>query len=381
MDAHILITSDTAESAEFLAGQILSSAGYEVTIAEDVDTPPACDMILVDVTHLRGSPFAGLRAQRRQGNDAPALLYAPRLTGDMAAELFPLDIRGFIHKPAEDAEVLARLETFLSQIQQQQDEAALRHHLEQTKADMARRLEEMNALSRIGRAITALDDIDVILERIVQAASYLGRADEIIVFLIDGETNQLQLRAHSGLDDYRLDGMLNPTGSSDPEEVVQSGQPINKSGDQQGIITPNMTAATGLYVPIVANQRVVGVLAAHRHDNDQPFQPVDQAVLFNLADYAGIALNRAQIAGDTSARIDRALAAARRVKYHADTLFSPIDGIESQADTLLAGGFEPLNEAQHTAVTRIKQAANRLKEIVGHIREELAEFEDGETTG
>jgi len=51
--------------------------------------------------------------------------------------------------------------------------------------------------------------------------------------------------------------------------------------------------------------------------------------------------------------------------------YDPVDGIESQVATLLAGGFGPLAETQHSAVNRIKQATTRLKEVIEFIRAEI----------
>ena len=67
--------------------------------------------------------------------------------------------------------------------------------------------------------------------------------------------------------------------------------------------------------------------------------------------------------------------AARNIRLHADTLLSPSEGIEGQVRTLLAGGFDPLTESQRAAVIRIKQAVERLLEIAGFIRAELAGFD------
>jgi len=117
------------------------------------------------------------------------------------------------------------------------------------------------------------------------------------------------------------------------------------------------------------------VIAVHRHGKED-FEKADESILSALADYTAIALDKALLIAGEKERIDRALSAARNVRHHAETLFSPIDGIESQVNTLLAGGFDPLTEAQQSAVSRIKLAGERLKEIADFIREELSVFED-----
>jgi len=83
------------------------------------------------------------------------------------------------------------------------------------------------------------------------------------------------------------------------------------------------------------------------------------------------------VAGRANAAIDT----ARKVLLHAETLFDPVDGIEAQADTLLAGGFGPLSEQQDSAIRRIQQATLRLKEVVGLIRQTVAEAQSARDSG
>lgn len=371
---HILVVADTTEAADHLAKELLPQAGFTASIAEDFSPPAACDVLLVDVTNLRLNPFAGLRAQRHLGNNAPAILYAPRLTGDMSAEVFPLSIRDFIHKPADEAALLARLDDFMQKVKQEQDQAEVASRLAQTQAALTRRLDEMNALSRIGRAITSLSEVDTVLTRIVEAAIYLTHADEGLLYLPD-ESGALQLRAQWGLGPEQLEAIRQPSPDSDVAVVLASGQPlVREGGAEPSQVTASYAVHAALDVPIIAWRRVIGVLAVHTH-NERGFEAADQAALTSLADYAAIALDKARQVDEAESQVEAALAAARLVKLHAETFFSPIDGIDSQVDTLLAGGFGPLTEAQHTAVARIKLAANRLTEIIGFIQEVLADFE------
>src|SRR5262245_17652696 len=105
---HILVAADTAEVSDQLISSLLPKAGYQVTKADEFNAPPACDVILVDVSMLRSaSPFATLKAQRRLGSEAPAILFVPRVTEQMATELFPLGIRELVLKPVEDDARLA----------------------------------------------------------------------------------------------------------------------------------------------------------------------------------------------------------------------------------------------------------------------------------
>jgi putative methionine-R-sulfoxide reductase with GAF domain len=372
-EVHITIFSDLPEPAAHLHA-LLTSAGYSAVIPQDYTTPSHSDVLLVDVTQLRGSPLLGLQAQRRLGSSAPAFLIAPRLTSEMAEELFPLGIRGFATKPIDDASLLARLREFIHDSLRMQDEAAMRRELEAAETLLIRRIDEMNALSRVGRAITSLPDVDAALARMAEGAVYLAHADEAVIFLQD-DSGQLLLHAWHGIETDQAAAIQVPAPDSDVMAARMTGQPVVRGSDSPGArITSRYTVRSAVYVPIMVSRQAVGVLGIHCHA-PTPFDAADLAILNSLADYIAIALDRASLVAQAEDRVALALRAPRAVRVHAETLFDPIDGIESQADTLLSGGFEPLNEAQHTAVMRIKQAADRLKEIAGFIREALAEFE------
>lgn len=373
--AHILVTADMREAANDLAERLLPEAGYTVTLADSFNPPPPVDLILVDITHLRGDPLSGLSIQRSLGCSAPAILYAPRLTGEMAADLFPLDVRGFIRKPANDEQLLDELETLIEQVRQRGNEESLRQALQATQSALARRLEEMNALSRIGRAITSLRDVETILSRILEASVYLTQADTAAVFLQDEKSGSLILRAHHGMDTGHLRAAMTPSADSDAMQVYQSGKSLLRSGGEQSKVSTDYLPRAAISTPIIMGKAVVGVLSVHRNTSGAPFNEGDQVICASLADYTAIALDKANSLAWAEEQIDAALIAARNIRLHADTLLSPSEGIEAQVKTLLAGGFDPLTEPQRAAVLRIKQAVDRLLEIAGFIRAELAEFE------
>ncbi len=369
---HILVVADTTEAADYLVSRLLPQAGYVATLAEDFSVPPPCDVILCDVTRLRGDPLAGLKAQRRMGSQAPAMLMAHRITEEMAAEVFALGVQEFVAKPIEDDLLLGKLAKFVNQVMQEREQSKVVESLERTKATLARRLDEMAVLSRIGRSVASLSDTDTLLSRIVEAGVYLTRADEGAIFLLDEETGQLLLRAEQGLGTKQAQIIRQPSNDSDAMAVLQSGEPIMRGGETEHKVRTGYLVRALINVPIVVGKKVIGVLAVYNHGT-QSFEAADQTVLVSLADFAAIALDKVNSLAQCERQITGALETAHKVKLHAETLFDPVDGIEAQVDTLLSGGFGPLTEQQHTAVSRIKQAATRLKEIVGFIREELRE--------
>jgi len=370
--AHILVSADTPEAGDALL-RLLPTAGFQATRADDLNAPPACDVVLVDISMLRSaSPFATLKAQRRMGCEAPALLFVPRVTEQMAAEIFPLGIRDLVLKPIEDEARLAKVKEFVAKVEAERNQTSIQQALATTQSDLARRLEEMSTLSRIGRAIGSETNIDSMLSHIVEAAVFLARADEGAVFLVDAASKALLLRAEQGMGEKRAEALKQPSTDSDAMAVLQTGKPVLKGGETEHKVKTGYLARALVNVPIVVGQGVAGVLAVYSLGLHN-FELSDQAVLINLADYAAIALDKAMALSKMQARIDAAGASAKTVMNHAETLLDPVDGIEAQVETLLSGGFDPLTEKQRGAVNRIRSATGRLKEVVAMIRQTMSE--------
>jgi len=372
-NAHILVVADTGEVADFLAGQLLPTAGYVVSKADEFNPPPACDVILVDISMLRSaSPLAGLKAQRRMGCQAPAILFVPRLTEQMAADVSSLAVRELVLKPVEDEVRLSKLAEFVAKVLAERDQAAIQANLAQTQTDLKRRLEEMATLSKIGRSIASLSDLDIMLSHIVEAAVYLTHANEGAVFLYDQSAGQLILRAQQGMGEKRAEALRQPSVDSDAVAVLRTGQPVLKGGETEHKVKTGYLARALVNVPIVIASNVIGVLAVYSLGS-RTFEISDQAALSSLADFAAIALDKVNSILAVKHQVQTAREPARKVLLHAETLFDPVDGIDAQADTLLSGGFDPLTEKQRGAVARIKQATGRLKEVVGLIRQSISE--------
>jgi two-component system, NtrC family, sensor kinase len=366
----ILLIADSPENTAALSA-LYSQAGFSVALAEDAVTPPPADIVIVDITRVMFSPFSGLQAQRRMGCTAPAMILAPRLNDQMAGDMFALDIRDFVLKPVDDAALLERTARFASATQHTRDQGEINQNLVQAESALARRLDEMNMLSRIGRAIAAQSDLDTMLAQIVDAAVFLTHAQEGAIFLPDESGSELALRAEKGFGARQSEIISRPSQDSDAMDVLRSGQPVMKSAEAEHKVKTGFLVRALINVPIIIGRSVGGVLAVYNH-GDRSFDTIDQALLINLADYAAMAIDKVRALQQVQAQIGDSLDASRDVVLHAQTLIPPIEGIESLVETLLNGSFGPLNEKQEHAVRRIKTASVRLNEVLAFINEAAA---------
>jgi two-component system, NtrC family, sensor kinase len=383
----ILVAADTPDSTALLQ-HLLASAGYEVLIAAIADgstTPPDADILVADITRTRFSPYVDIQMQRRLGVTAPAMVFAARFTDEMATEAFSLNIREFVLKPIEDQALIDRVGKFLAamrkedykQIEQSaapasapepEPEAPSKPVINDTQTN--RRLEEMHMLSRIGRAIAALSDLDKMLAHVVDAATFLTKAEEGAIFLLD-DRGVLVLGAEKGFGAKQAEVIKRPSQDSDAMEVVRTGTPIMRGADTEHKLITGFLVRALVNTPIIIGKQTVGVLAVYNH-GQRSFEERDVALMINLADYAAMAIDKVRSLQRVQNEMRDAIAASREVVLHSETLIAPVQGIESLTDTLLQGDFGALNEQQYTAVRRIKMATARLNEVVEFINQAAA---------
>lgn len=362
---HFLVVADTGEGANWLLHEVLPRAG----VTAEPDDPlraTLADALIVDVTRLRADPLAGLKTQRVLGSDAPALLCAPRITEEMADDVFELGVRKFVRKPVDSDQFVELLAVFAAEVQQERSLSALREQLAEAERALARRLEEISAVARVGRSIASLTDADAIARRTIEAATFLTGADTLAFFLPQAAYGGLTpaIEQGHGADLAKLN---QPPIRPIIERVQQSGQAGKWHDPAQD---PNASPA-GVALPAGGGVFVAACSAG------AGLGEADEVILGMLADFTAVALAQVWAREDARQQVDAALQSAREVALHAGTLLDPIEGIEGQAEALLQGGVGPLAEAQLNTVQRIRHAAGRLKEIAGYIEAALAEGEDG----
>jgi two-component system NtrC family sensor kinase len=363
--ASVLVVADRPDIGARLVEQVLPDAGYQAHLADRTTPPPSVDAVLVDITGLLAAPLTGLRAQRRLGCQAPALLVAARLAESMAADLLPLGVRGFVMKPAADATLLSALDDLLGKTALERRQQEISRQLDATRQALDRRLNELNTLSRIGRTIAAQDDLEVMLTRIVEAGVYLTRAEEGALFLVDEGSEELTLRAEKNIGEKRASTIRVPSSDSTAAYVQRTGKPIMRGGPQE---QEQLKVKTGylvqalISVPIVVDGRTAGVLSVYNH-GAATFEESDQTVLMSLADFVAIALGRVKTIARLQARAEGSAEALHKGLEHAKAMNDPIEALTGQVQVLLSGQPGPLTKEQTDALHRVRLGLVRLEEI------------------
>ncbi|MDR1168350.1 MAG: GAF domain-containing protein [Heliobacteriaceae bacterium] len=155
------------------------------------------------------------------------------------------------------------------------------------------------SLVKIGRSITALTDIDVLLDVIANETTSAIQADRCTVFILDKEKNELWSKIALGMDseEIRFPADLGLAGS-----VVKTGEPVNIAdayNDER--FNKDVDMKTGYHTKTVLcmpirnnNQEIVGVFQVLNKLNGC-FTKSDEDLLAAIGGSAGIALENASL--------------------------------------------------------------------------------------
>jgi len=324
----VVVIADVETNATQLVDRVLVPAGFEAWPATD-DAPEA-DVLLVDVTQIRGDPMAGLRNRREMGDDAPALVLAAHFPASRLRGFLQLGVRDVLLKPYREDELHEAIHALGKARKGEGGTGELTRSVERLQEDLRRREDEIRMLSEIGRVVASLDDLDEILARLVEAAAYVTDAEEASIYLADAETDEVVLRAtkqagerQATLQRLRADDML-------VGQVFRSGQPILRkprmdSGPVK--VQTGFMVQSVVKVPIRMRQEVVDVLGVYNRLALRSFNEHHVTLLMTLADWAGVALDRAALVQQAS---------ASRIGTGPITLAPPslAEGLDEAIDTL-----------------------------------------------
>ena len=156
------------------------------------------------------------------------------------------------------------------------------------------------ALVKIGQAVAAEKNIDVLIRTIAEETRTALNADRCTVFLYDKKTDELYSKVATGLDDVKelripankgLAGHVVKTGETINIKDAYSDKRFNKSVDKK----TGYRTKTILCMPIKNfNQEIIGVFQV-LNKFDETFTIDDEDLLVAIASSAGISLENAQL--------------------------------------------------------------------------------------
>jgi signal transduction histidine kinase/CheY-like chemotaxis protein len=300
---YILVIDDSIEMVKHLVEDVLPIFGYRTTHAYDGQTglklihKEEPDLIMLDYNLPEMTGIDILQQLAQESISTPVVLMTGYGSELSAIKAFRLGAKDYLIKPFTVDEILETIDRALVETRLLHDKEELAEQLRRVKVEMSRQSNEMKTLFNIGKAITSLLSVDKVLERVLEAASYLTSAEEGTIWLPNEEGNQLRAYEKSG--HYSMESSFphlsmeeSPVG-----QVMRTGRPLRQSVfSGKGIkVKTGYFAKAVLYAPLKLRGKTVGVLSVSNLTALRSFSKRDEFLLLFLADYAAIALENARV--------------------------------------------------------------------------------------
>jgi hemerythrin-like metal-binding protein len=281
----VIVIADVEANAQALVKRVLTPAGVQSWV-ETAKAPP-CDVLVVDVTQLRGDPLAGLRARRDAGDLTPAIVLAAHFSPARIRDLFRLNVGDVLLKPYRPEDLVQAIGELAELRSAEANTQVLSRKLDTLREQFKRRSDEVRTLSEIGRAVVSLGDLDAILARVAEAAAFLSDAEEANIYLAEPGTSELVLRAskqagekHASLQRLRVYDTL-------VGQVFQTGQPLLHQPSLEGgtvKVQTGFLVQSLIEVPLRVGNRTVGVLGVFNRLAAREFTNHQLTLMQALAD-------------------------------------------------------------------------------------------------
>jgi signal transduction histidine kinase/DNA-binding response OmpR family regulator len=319
----VLVVDDRSDSLNFLREYVLEPNGYQIIQASDgsdalkIVLSRDVDLIISDLVMPKMGGLELLESLRDRDISIPVILMTFHGSEGTAVRAFRLGARDYIIKPFAIDEMLNAIDRALSESRLRHERDQLTRTVLKINQQLENRVQELRFLYGIGRSVTSLQDLQQILNRIVEAAAYLTKAEESSLMLIDEDTNDLYLRAARGINERHATSFRIRMHDSLAGQVVQTGRPMMIGGlnrDDSFKVKTGYFVKSLLNVPLKVKDQVIGVLAVNNRKMVKAFSDRHLNLLVALADYASVAIDNARLYARLSSDVDRAEQSSRELE-------------------------------------------------------------------
>jgi GAF domain-containing protein/AmiR/NasT family two-component response regulator len=368
----VVVIADVESNAKALITNVLTPTGIQAW-TERAEAPPP-DVLVVDMTQLRGDPLAGLRARREQGDEAPAIALAAHFPPTRLRELFRLGVRDIMLKPYRPPDLCQAIYELSDARTREGNTAILARRLDLLRERIRRQEDELRLMGEIGRAVATLGDLDTILTRVAEAAAYVTDAEETHIYLAEPGTDQLVLRASKEAGEQRAALQRLRVTDTLVGQVFRTGQPVLRQPSIEGgpvKVQTGFLVQSLMKVPLRIRSRTVGVLGAYNRLASRRFDEHHLTLLRALADWASVALEHAFLLQQAK----HSAPAGEQVIVAGPAHIKALERASAIVDDLLGGGEGPLGSIQTQRLQDVRQRLSEMRAMP------LATLNQQEATG
>ncbi len=382
----VLVLADIPSNARNLVERILRPVGIEAWADPEEALEP--EVIVVDVTQLRGDPLAGLRERRTAGEEAPAIVLAAHFPASRLRDLFRLGVADILIKPFRPNDLTQAVFELREARANEVGSQLLARRLQAAREQARRRTEELRLLTEIGRVVVQLRDLGQILARVAEAAAFVTGAEEANIYLAEPGTQEVVLRASKQAGEPRATLPRLRVTDTLAGQVYRTGQPVLRQPTLEGgsvKVQTGFLVQSLIKVPIRTRQGIVGVLGVYNRLAPRPFTDHHLTVLMALATWAGVAIEQAMAPEATPEQpspgppLAAPEAFVRGLERVAESLQAWLRDqahrLDDEARRRMAAALEELEELRHVRLAVLPEEAAEglvdLPEIIREVAESL----------
>lgn len=192
--------------------------------------------------------------------------------------------------------------------------AWLRREESRVTGSLVQRVDELETIFNVGRAVTAQLDLDQVLAEVVNAAVTITGAEEGSILLPDEETGELYMVAARNFQEEFVRTFRLPVEDTHAGQVFRTGEPLFlHETDPQKIKTSYLVFSL-VYVPLIFHGHPIGVLGVDNRVNKAGLDEENFALLSAMADYAAIAIENAKLYAQTESERSKLAAILNQIE-------------------------------------------------------------------
>jgi signal transduction histidine kinase/FixJ family two-component response regulator len=374
----VLVVEDSPDIKSLLVDTVLPGCGYKSLSAANgvqawtIIKQQHPDVILMDVELPDINGLDLVERLRLQGIKTPVIVMTAHGSEETAVRAFRLGVRDYLIKPFTAEQVATTIEDALYLARLEEEKEHLTRQLQQ-------RIQELTILDRIGQSVASVLDLDILLNRIVEASVFITQADEGFLLLLDKETHELYLRAAKNLGEDQVRLLRVKVTDNLLGQVIRTGQPLRLGRAEEAagkvkVVTGYLVRAL-LHMPLTAQDQVLGVLSVQNRTTERDFSSSDQERLSALANYAVIALQNVwlhEALKEHAAQIEAAYTELEelsqlKITFLQDVsheLRAPLTFVKAYVDLLREGAFGVITSEQREPLDIIAKRTDRITRLV-----------------
>ena len=292
-------------------------------------------------------------------------------------------------RPFSDKQVKL-LETFAAQAVIAIENVRLFTELQARTRELARSVEELQALSAVGQAVSSTLDLETVLTTIVSRADQLSGTDGGAIYEYDEAAEELVLRATHRFDDELVEllrTMRLRVGEGAVGRAAATHQPVQipelqQEGAYQGrlrSILPRFGFRAVLAVPFLRENRILGgLVVARKTPGEFPAEAVD--LLRTFATQSALAIQNARLFREIEEKGQELETASRHksefLANMSHELRTPLNAIIGFSEVLAERMFGELNDKQAEYIQDILSSGRHLLSLINDILD-LSKVEAG----